>query len=119
MNAQRTMAFLFSKDLKGEACPVAKAQYQNLISLADLVTVFSDLASSSISATRGSYRHATSEMLGDSIPKEKHLEQKAQCFACSSQYRASNHQIARLSKRSPQYFPFSCAIWNAHFIASI
>lgn len=49
--------FSLFKRSEGEACPVAKAQYQNLISLADLVTVFSDLASSSISATRGSQRH--------------------------------------------------------------
>jgi len=58
---------LFKRSLKGEACSVAKAQYQNLISLTDLVTVFSDLASYSISATRGSYRHATFEVLWDRI----------------------------------------------------
>lgn len=63
-------------------------------------------------------RHTTSEMFRDQTPGEKHLEQKAR-FACSSQYQASNHQTARLSNRSPQYFPFVCATRNIHFIAGI
>lgn len=96
---------LFKRSLKGGACPVAKAQHQNLISLTDLVKFSPDLAASSILA-RGSYRYCHLGIAGDRIPNGKHLEAESTGFACSSQCQGKASSNCKLIKLITTVFSF-------------
>lgn len=106
---------LLKRSLKGGACPVAKAQHQNLISLTDLVK--SSLTLLPVPSLREAPPDTVAwELQETGIHMENTQSREHRVCHAALSAKARQHRIARLSNGSPQYFPFICTIWSTHFI---